>query len=50
MITEFTDPNMIAEQEPIIQCLICSFSGNEMRFIKQAEREPRSDSGTMAPY
>ncbi|MGG1551123.1 MULTISPECIES: hypothetical protein [Paenibacillus] len=50
MIMEFTDPNMIAEQEPIIQCLICSFSGNEMRFIKQAEREPRSDSGTMAPY
>ncbi|OAS15022.1 hypothetical protein [Paenibacillus oryzisoli] len=40
-ITEFHDPGVIPEPEPTIQCLICNFSGNEMRFIKQAEREPR---------
>ncbi|OCT13831.1 hypothetical protein A8709_19855 [Paenibacillus pectinilyticus] len=44
--TEFQDPDVIPEPEPTIQCLICNFSSNEMRFIKQAEREPRVNSPT----
>ena len=43
---QFQNPDVISEPESIIQCLICHFTGNEMRFIKQAEREPRFDSST----
>jgi hypothetical protein len=42
-IKEFKEPEPIAEPEPTIQCLVCNFIGNELRFIKQAEREPRVD-------
>ncbi|MFC5448324.1 hypothetical protein [Paenibacillus aestuarii] len=45
-IVEFKDPNPIPEPEATIQCLVCSFTGNEMRFIKQAEREPRVNTST----
>lgn len=38
-ITE--EPTPVMEQEPNIQCRVCGFTGNELRFIKQAEREPR---------
>ncbi|MEW9697737.1 hypothetical protein [Paenibacillus sp. SI8] len=49
-ITEFKEPDAIAESEPTIQCLVCSFTGNELRFIKQAEREPRTDTTTTSFY
>lgn len=41
-VQELSDPQQLEESEPTIQCLVCSFTGNEMRFIKQAEREPRT--------
>lgn len=40
-VQEVSDPQQLEESEPTIQCQVCSFTGNEMRFIKQAEREPR---------
>ncbi|TXK77462.1 hypothetical protein [Paenibacillus sp. N3.4] len=49
-IKEFKDPDAIAEAEPTIQCLVCSFMGNELRFIKQAEREPRMETPTTNFY
>jgi hypothetical protein len=49
-IKEFKEPDLIAEPEPTIQCLVCSFIGNELRFIKQAEREPREGVSTTATY
>ncbi|MEC0271342.1 hypothetical protein [Paenibacillus anseongense] len=49
-ITEFNDPDAIPEEEPMIQCLVCSFTGNEMRFIKQAEREPRMNTPITPHY
>lgn len=42
MIQEFSEPQQLEDREPTIQCMVCSFTGNEMRFIKQAEREPRA--------
>ncbi|ALS21619.1 MULTISPECIES: hypothetical protein [Paenibacillus] len=41
-VQEVSDPEQLEESEPTIQCQVCSFTGNEMRFIKQAEREPRT--------
>lgn len=41
-IMEQSEPNVMEEAEPTIQCNVCGFTGNELRFIKQAEREPRS--------
>ncbi|MNI96625.1 hypothetical protein D3C73_1551220 [compost metagenome] len=38
-VTNEAEP--IPEPEPNIQCRVCGFTGNELRFIKQAEREPR---------
>lgn len=40
-VSESHSPEPVAETEPSIQCRVCGFTGNEMRFIKQAEREPR---------
>lgn len=40
-IQEISEPDEIQESEPTIQCQVCSFTGNELRFIKQAERDPR---------
>ncbi|CAM3355417.1 hypothetical protein [Marinicrinis lubricantis] len=40
-IVEEGDAQQSMEEEPTIQCNVCGFTGNEMRFIKQAEREPR---------
>ncbi|GKS10041.1 hypothetical protein [Paenibacillus chitinolyticus] len=42
VVTESSEANAIAQSEPTIQCQVCSFVGNEMRFVKQAEREPRT--------
>ncbi|WP_438446818.1 hypothetical protein [Gorillibacterium sp. sgz5001074] len=41
MVDSTDEPVAVDEQEPNIQCRVCGFTGNEMRFIKQAEREPR---------
>ncbi|SEB46491.1 hypothetical protein [Paenibacillus sp. GP183] len=49
-VTEYKDPSLIVEPEPMIQCQVCSFIGNEMRFIKQAQREPRPGSTPSAVY
>lgn len=40
-VMSMEDPHAVEGSEAMIQCLVCSFTGNEMRFIKQAEREPR---------
>jgi hypothetical protein len=40
-ITEMADDQFLPSLEPEIQCRVCSFVGNELRFIKQAEKEPR---------
>ncbi|NBI29556.1 hypothetical protein [Chengkuizengella marina] len=45
-IVEQEEPTLIEESEPMIQCRVCNYSGNEMRFIKQAEREPRFENAT----
>ncbi|UJF35329.1 hypothetical protein [Paenibacillus hexagrammi] len=49
-IQEFQEPDAIQEAEPTIQCQVCSFIGNELRFIKQAEREPRMNTTTTTMY
>jgi predicted Zn-ribbon and HTH transcriptional regulator len=41
-ITEIMADQLTPDIEPDIQCRVCAFIGNEMRFIKQASREPRS--------
>ncbi len=43
-VTVQEDPLQIAESEPNIQCRVCGFTGNELRFVKQAEREPRQNT------
>ncbi|AEI44356.1 hypothetical protein [Paenibacillus mucilaginosus] len=42
VLTEVGEQEPLTDTEPTIQCLVCSFSANELRFIKQAEREPRA--------
>lgn len=41
-ISGMSEPVMVEEEEPTIGCLVCGFVGNEQRFVKQAEREPRA--------
>ncbi|MDF2722836.1 MAG: hypothetical protein K0Q59_2511 [Paenibacillus sp.] len=40
-VYDMAEPIIVDEIEPTIGCLVCGFTGNEMRFVKQAEREPR---------
>jgi rubredoxin len=48
---ETTDePTEIPLAEPQVRCRVCDFVGNELRFIKQAEREPRTPSHTPSVY
>lgn len=49
-IVEIEEPMIVEEAEPIIECRVCSFNGNEMRFIKQAERESRVMTETQPSY
>lgn len=49
-IREFGDQQQIEDSEPMIQCLVCNFAGNELRFVKQAEREPRTMTPTNSTY
>ena len=50
VVHNVTDPVTVEEAEPTIGCLVCGFTGNEMRFIKQAEREPRVETPTNPAY
>ncbi|OXM84653.1 hypothetical protein [Paenibacillus rigui] len=50
IVQEVTEPQQIQDSEPMIQCQVCSFTSNEMRFIKQAEREPRPMTPTNPTY
>ncbi|MEB3101180.1 hypothetical protein [Ferviditalea candida] len=49
-VMETDEPQQVQESEPNIQCQVCGFVGNEMRFVKQAEREPRRDSTVQSAY
>lgn len=49
-VQEVSEPQQLEEGEPMIQCQVCSFTGNELRFIKQAEREPRPATQTNPIY
>ncbi len=49
-IQQYNEPDAIPETEPMIQCQVCSFTGNEMRFVKQAEREPRPGANGSPSY
>jgi len=40
-VMSIEEPQTVDDHEATIQCLVCQFTGNEMRFIKQAERDPR---------
>ncbi|RKN86535.1 hypothetical protein [Paenibacillus ginsengarvi] len=42
-ITQMSESVTEEIPEPMIGCLVCGFIGNEMRYVKQAEREPRVD-------
>jgi hypothetical protein len=50
VVQNLTEPITVEETEPTIGCLVCGFTGNEMRFIKQAEREPRVVTPTTPVY
>jgi hypothetical protein len=41
IITEMANDEFLPNMDPEIQCRVCSFVGNELRFIKLAESEPR---------
>lgn len=49
-VNEMSEPTALEQGEPNIQCLVCNFTGNELRFIKQAEREPRAMTQTTPRY
>lgn len=49
-IVESGEAVLVAQEEPEIECMVCNVSGNEMRFIKQAEREPRTITQTNPSY
>jgi hypothetical protein len=41
-VIDIANEEVMPANEPEIQCRVCSFIGNEMRFLKQATREPRT--------
>lgn len=48
-ITEQSEEGLL--DEPVqVRCRVCQFTGDEMRFIKQAEREPRIVTQTEPVY
>ncbi len=49
-VVEESEAQQMAQSEPEIQCRVCGFIGNEMRFVRQAEREPRMDNPVSASY
>jgi hypothetical protein len=49
-IDNMQEPVLVEEAEPTISCGVCGFTGNEMRFVKQAEREPRTNYNPAVHY
>ncbi|TBL77713.1 hypothetical protein [Paenibacillus thalictri] len=49
-VHEMSEPVQMSQSEPSIECLVCHFVGNELRFVKQAEREPRTQSAGSPTY
>lgn len=49
-VYSMAEPILVEDAEPTIGCLVCGFAGNEMRFVKQAEREPRMATPTNPAY
>lgn len=49
-LSNLNEPEQIEDSEPNIKCQVCGFIGNELRFIKQAEREPRIMTQTNPIY
>jgi hypothetical protein len=49
-IENASEPSDLPLDEPQVKCGVCSFVGNEMRFTKQAEREPRTDTYSPSVY
>ncbi|MEI7027348.1 hypothetical protein [Paenibacillus sp. y28] len=49
-ITQMADAEFIDPGEAQISCQVCGFTGNELRFIKQAEREPRTPVNVQPTY
>jgi rubredoxin len=41
-IMDIADDQVVPAIEPDIQCRVCSFIGNEQRFLNQAARVPRT--------
>ncbi|WP_231891270.1 hypothetical protein [Paenibacillus swuensis] len=50
VVEEMAEPVEVQQTEPHIQCMVCQFVGNEMRFVKQAEREPRTVTVVSSVY
>ncbi|WP_166238004.1 hypothetical protein [Paenibacillus turpanensis] len=49
-VSEMGEPQLIEEADPQVQCMVCRFVGNELRFVKQAEREPRTETTVASAY
>lgn len=49
-VSQASEPEPVPEPEPNIQCQVCGFIGNELRFVKQAEREPRPGAPVNPSY
>lgn len=49
-VSQMNEPEPVHDAEPNIKCQVCGFVGNELRFIKQAEREPRTASSVNPSY
>jgi hypothetical protein len=48
-LLETHESQPVLEEEPTIKCMVCQFAGNEMRFVKQAENNPRTPTGQPRP-
>lgn len=44
------DAEPVPEMEATIECGVCGFVGNELRFVKQAEREPRIETPVISVF
>lgn len=49
-IHDLQDAEQLVESDPAITCMVCNFTGNELRFVKQAGRDPRIVSETIEVY
>ena len=49
-VTQQSEPVPEQAVEATVRCGVCGFTGNEMRFIRQAEREPRTPVHVPSTY